>query len=85
MRSYAGSVSSYTSEEHIHCWFKFQVYFAQHRGLQNLSVLVQAYVTKLVLSEIQGEQVATGVEFILSTEDRKCVVHAKKEVILSAG
>ncbi|KAJ7597992.1 GMC oxidoreductase [Mycena floridula] len=61
------------------------VYFAHHQGLQNLSVLVQAYVTKVVLSELQGEQVATGVEFMFSTEDQKRVVHAKKEVILSAG
>ncbi|KAJ7584463.1 GMC oxidoreductase [Mycena floridula] len=61
------------------------VYFAHHQGLQNLSVLVQAYVTKVVLSEVQGEQVATCVEFMFSTEDQKRVVHANKEVILSAG
>ncbi|KAJ7456815.1 alcohol oxidase [Mycena galericulata] len=61
------------------------VYFAHHQGLQNLSVLIQAYVTRVVLSDIHGEQVATGVEFMLSTEDEVHVVHANKEVILSAG
>ncbi|KAJ6589525.1 hypothetical protein B0H19DRAFT_1104053 [Mycena capillaripes] len=61
------------------------VYFAHHQGLQNLSVLIQAYVTKVVLSDVHGEQVATGVEFMFSMEDQVRVVHANKEVILSAG
>ncbi|KAJ7489781.1 GMC oxidoreductase [Mycena galericulata] len=61
------------------------VYFAHHQGLHNLSVLIQAYVTKVVLSDVHGEQVATGVEFMFSTEDQVRVVHANKEVILSAG
>ncbi|KAJ7573676.1 GMC oxidoreductase [Mycena floridula] len=61
------------------------VYFAHHQGLKNLSVLLKAYATKVVLSEVQGEQVATGVEFILSKEGDKRVINAKKEIILSAG
>ncbi|KAJ7442761.1 GMC oxidoreductase [Mycena galericulata] len=61
------------------------VYFAHHQGLQNLSVLVRAYVTRVVLSDVHGEQVATGVEFVFSTEDQVRVVHANKEVVLSAG
>ncbi|KAJ7459576.1 GMC oxidoreductase [Mycena galericulata] len=45
----------------------------------------RSYAGSVVLSDVHGEQVATGVEFMFSTEDQVRVVHANKEVILSAG
>lgn len=57
------------------------------RPSPNLTVLVNAYVSKIVLdpgSDGQGLK-ATGVEFFHASSDRVYVAHATKEVVLSAG
>ena len=50
-----------------------------------MKVLTEAYATRIIFSDRKedGELVATGVEFDWKGSRR--VVHARKEVILSAG
>ncbi|TCD65297.1 hypothetical protein EIP91_002822 [Steccherinum ochraceum] len=59
-------------------------FYLPNKGRANLTVLVEAYVTRVVTeSQKTGNWKATGVEFV--NHGRKCVVSAAREVILCAG
>lgn len=58
-------------------------YFTPNAGRQNLMVLTEASVEKVVLTRDDAKIRATSVEFM--KDGKKFTVHAKKEVILSAG
>ncbi|KAF8198835.1 GMC oxidoreductase [Mycena galopus ATCC 62051] len=59
-------------------------HYMPNRGRQNLVVLTEATVARVLFAEGPGRELtATGVEFIHGGKILK--VHAKKEVILSAG
>ncbi|KAJ6452435.1 GMC oxidoreductase [Mycena sanguinolenta] len=59
-------------------------YYMPHRERKNLVVLTEATVARILFADARGEELtATGVEFIHGGKTFR--VHAKKEVILSAG
>lgn len=61
-----------------------QAFYAPAKDRPNFSVLVTAPVNKVLSkTDTNGQLTATGVEF--EYEGKPYVVHAKKEVILSAG
>ncbi|GJJ05846.1 hypothetical protein Clacol_000033 [Clathrus columnatus] len=54
-----------------------------HGGRQNLFILTNAQVTRVLVSKVREDVVATGVEFI--RDGRRFSVTCRREVILSAG
>ncbi|KAK0457747.1 uncharacterized protein EV420DRAFT_1480368 [Desarmillaria tabescens] len=58
-------------------------FFLRNSARPNLSILLNAYATKLEIPSSEGDLTATGVEFI--HRDKSCVARADKEVILCAG
>ncbi|KAI0030331.1 alcohol oxidase [Vararia minispora EC-137] len=63
--------------------YSSEAYLEPILGRSNLSVLIQAFVTKITSSVSEGELIASGVEFIV--DGKIYWVGAKAEVILSAG
>ncbi|KAJ2932023.1 hypothetical protein H1R20_g5072, partial [Candolleomyces eurysporus] len=62
-------------------------YYEPNKGKRNLKVITSAHVSRIVFSGAQDgkDVIATGVEYIVDGINSTTVVHAKKEVILSAG
>ena len=58
-------------------------YLAPNSARQNLKVLTQATVTKILLEQDAGIQTSTGAAFV--SNGKEYVVSAKREVILAAG
>ena len=58
-------------------------YLTPNSGRQNLMVLTEAFVRKVILNKSDSETRATGVECM--KDGKHFTVHARKEVILSAG
>ncbi|PBK65779.1 alcohol oxidase [Armillaria solidipes] len=58
-------------------------FFLQNSTRPNLSILLNAYATKLEIPDTEGDLTATGVEFVHG--DKSCVARADKEVIVCAG
>jgi choline dehydrogenase len=58
-------------------------FYAPNAGRENLTVITEAFVNKIVLDEKNGSVEATGVSFSVSGE--KYIVSSAREVILSAG
>ncbi|KAF7277723.1 hypothetical protein GWI33_009270 [Rhynchophorus ferrugineus] len=54
-----------------------------HRQSRNLDVMLNSTVTRILVSEVNGEKKATGVEFVYNNETY--VVNVTKEVILAGG
>jgi choline dehydrogenase-like flavoprotein len=50
----------------------------------NLSIITGAHATRVILADVAGKKIATGVEYRTAGGERR-VVEAAKEVILSAG
>lgn len=61
----------------------FQAYYLPNRDRPNFNVLVGAHVNRVVTTKSKDDEVrATGVEF--THGGKQYIVHAQKEVILSA-
>lgn len=58
-------------------------FFLRNSTRPNLSILLNAYATKLEIPDTEGDLTATGVEFVHG--DKSCVARADKEVIVCAG
>ncbi|RXW18824.1 hypothetical protein EST38_g7023 [Candolleomyces aberdarensis] len=62
-------------------------YYEPNRGKRNLKVITSAHVSRIIFSEARDDKgvIATGVEYIVDGTNSTTVVHARREVILSAG
>ncbi|KAJ2935961.1 hypothetical protein H1R20_g1134, partial [Candolleomyces eurysporus] len=62
-------------------------YYGPNKGKRNLKVITSAHVSRIVFGKARDGKglIATGVEYIVDGTNATTVVHAKKEVILSAG
>lgn len=58
-------------------------YYATVANRQNLTLIQDALVKRIIFDDLDGEPTASGVEYDL--EGQEFVVHAAREVILSAG
>ncbi len=64
-------------------WSAAKAYLTPHRSRPNLTIITQAHTCKVLLEGMNGEQKATGVQYLHKGQTLE--VHARREVVLSSG